>query len=87
MKTEPILLNWTVGGTGLTNFNPQQAWLFRAAIKEFGNPNYVIVKAPCKARHVISSDYSLHKLDILTNDEDCGPFWDVFMRLQKELTA
>ena len=94
MDTEPILLHWTEGGTGLTNFSPKDEWIYNKAIKVHGNPNYVVVQSPCRATCTIRSDYSLHKLDIQENREDCGPFWEThrsidpeWIKLQKSAVA
>ena len=75
-----VLRNWTEGGTGLTNFSRSQEPLYLAAIKEYGDPAFVIAHAPCFAGgNEIAEDYSLHRLGAL---ETCSPFWDVFERLR-----
>lgn len=77
------LSNWTEGGTGLTNFRPEEEPLYLAAIEAHGDPDYVIAHAPCPgpSGQFIPGDYSLHFFGI-KRAGDSVDFWKVFRNLR-----
>jgi hypothetical protein len=66
--------HWTEGGTGLTNFDPNHAPIYLAAIRKHGDRNLKVSSRPMVGR-AIPTDYSLHYLG---DRPDLSQFWRVF---------
>ena len=84
MNSQIIHRNWTEGGTGLTNFSPNDEPLYLAAIAAHGDPNYVISHYACDAPIHAYGSYSLHRLDIKDSSRSSSAFWEIFTSLRKE---
>jgi hypothetical protein len=86
MSARIILLNWTRGGTGLTNFQKEELPIYEAAVARFGNPDYVICSKALGNEYFSSKELSdrCHSLHHLGGGDSC-PFWRVFEDVYSEM--
>jgi hypothetical protein len=76
-----IMVGWTDGGTGITNFDPKELPLYEAALEETKDEDLILVSRPF-GRFCIPSDYSLHFKR--GREKDLSDFWKVFDRIQQQ---
>jgi hypothetical protein len=79
--------HWTQGGSGITNFEPEDLPLYEAAIKEFGCPSLVLSDKPMDGKNYGFAMYSLHDLRRSVQSLDISEFWKTFRRLQAQSVA
>ena len=77
-------VHWTLGGTGITNFNFEDLPFYQKAIEENGNPNlYIELNAIGQAVKTAGvnatiSCYSLHHKMAADWKNDLSQFWKLF---------
>lgn len=85
VQSRKELLNWSRGGNGLTNFDPDQLKFYIAAIKEFGDPDYYVEYHPMVRNLNKPTVCSLHYRKSQHNMYwDTSAFFDVLNRIRKE---
>ncbi len=77
--------HWTIGGTGLTNFDPSEYELYLKAITEYGDDTFVISTEPYNKPVGPDNAYSLHKIDRIGRFRDCSDFWKTFYKIKSEM--
>lgn len=85
MKAKITLISsptWFSGGTGLTNFDPNELEFYISVVEGFGDENFVISKLPMSDYLKYNHLYSLHCLDVRQR-KSCSPFWDYFWKVEK----
>lgn len=82
--------HWTNGGTGLTNFGPDQFPIFREAVKRLGSDKFVVSEARMVGMGEKCEGGSLHYLgDIRTpaGSMEVNGYWAVFNEIEREQKA
>lgn len=82
--SDVINLHWQDGGTGITNFPPEDRPIYEAAILADGSGDLVLSETPFAGRYSpLPGHCSLH----CVNPErlDLGPFWRIFDRIQADV--
>ena len=72
--------HWTDGGTGLTNFDPEDLPIYQEAIRRHGSKNFFISNHPMLG-FLKTSGMSLHRHET----GDASDFWATFRECKKEL--
>lgn len=83
-----ICKHWTVGGTGITNFDIEDIEIFEKACKEFNDPETFVVKQPCisndfqenSINYLFENYYSLH-----SSQRDLSEFWKIQRRIKTNI--
>lgn len=73
---ERIDEHWTLGGTGITNFDVRELSRYEKAVAKYGDPHLIIHHSPFGDK-VITTDHSLHDLN---GHRDLESFWAVWDR-------
>ena len=80
MSAQIKLQHWRNGGTGLTNFQPEQLPDYEAALAAYSGDDIRIEKAPLDCgKNTPLGDYSLH----CTSGHDASEFWRVFREVNE----
>jgi hypothetical protein len=80
--------HWTNGGTGLTNFPPQDFLRYREAVARFGSDKFLVSEERMIGRGSNCEGGSLHYLGHFRTDEgeeEISRFWQVFDAVTEEL--
>jgi hypothetical protein len=72
-------MHWYDGGTGITNFEKKDIWIYEAAVKEFGDPTIFIIKSSLGDVYG-DKYYSLHS----QTNKCLTPFWDLFDKIRNQ---
>ncbi len=77
------LAHWTLGGTGLTNFELADLPHYTEALIISGDSSFSIVDCPMTGYTPNGVWYSLHRdLDADGNMSDCSKFWEIFRNIK-----
>ena len=77
---------WVDGGTGITNFPPEDLPVYEEAIKQYGDSTLFVMNKPMAGYEKVSKGYcSFHQenTDKLKENNGClQKFWDLFDKIQ-----
>ena len=82
--------HWTNGGTGLTNFPPEDFQRFQKAVDRFGSDKFLVSEDRMIGRGAEIEGGSLHYLGPFRTEagnEEIHKFWRVFDAVTAELKA
>jgi hypothetical protein len=79
--TEIHSTHWTEGGTGITNFPPEQASLFLRCIKKSNFDDLYVSNKPMLGSNNYNG-YSLHCMSMKTG-KSLSDFWSIFWQEEK----
>lgn len=74
-----VSAHWTRGGSGITNFQPEDLSLYQEAVKKFGDAR-IFISDKLMDGYGFTGKMSLHREDM----KDMSDFWEVFWKLHRK---
>jgi hypothetical protein len=78
-----VMRHWMEGGTAVTNFRPELAPIYEAAVQEWGDDGLVICSVGIPAHGTTRLLDWLGSLHDLKGSRDLSAFWGIFDSLRK----